>query len=368
MGLPDDDTGGPGGGGTGLPDRDSGGPGSEGAGRPGAGPPPERPPGSGAAGRPAGGAVGRGRGVTAADAAGRGGAAGVPSMSERRTGRSLPDDVTSRPGGAGGVGRVTEGRGGAGGGMRLAGVSGAGGAAGVASAAGRSAGTSTRGCAGRSVSVGSAAAGGAGSGRAVGAGVSTAGTGVDATAVFCAAATFLAAAFLVGAFLLAAALSALADSTASSVADMRLGASGWRSRTRPSRWARRRTRSACASSMPEECVLTPMPNARQRSRHSLLVSPSSLASSWTRIFAAKFSETSPSVFSWARPTHRSVRIAVPYPRADPATGTNTGTLGPMRLSARRAPSTRRERPCRARLRVPAVYGPRRWIPRVSVRT
>jgi hypothetical protein len=98
-------------------------------------------------------------------------------------------------------------------------------------------------------------------------------------------------------------------------------------RTRPSLFARRRTRSACASSIPEECVLTPMPSANERSRHSLFVSPSSLASSWTRIFAAKFFLTSPSSCRWARTAHESVRIAVPYPRAVRVTGTNTGLTG-----------------------------------------
>src|SRR5262245_1718384 len=366
IGLPDDDTGGPGGGGIGRPDSDSGG----------RGPPWGRPAG-GALGRPGGGAVGRWRGAAGAGApaaaAGRGGAAGA-STSGRRSGRSLPDDVTRRPGGAGGVGRDGAGRGGAGGGIRCRGASrgvgAAGGASGgaAAAAAGRSAGVSTgRGGAGTSVD-----SAGAGSGCRAGAGASGAASATGAAATtFSAgalvAAAFLTAAFLAGAFF-AAASSPSAVAPPSSVAVLRLGASGWRSRTRPSRWARRRTRSACASSMPEECVLTPMPSARQRSRHSLLVSPRSLASSWSRIFAAKFSETSPSVFFRARCTHGSVRIAVPYPRADPATGTNTGTLGQVRLSARRAPGTRRERPHRARLRVPAVYGPRRWIPQASART
>jgi len=66
------------------------------------------------------------------------------------------------------------------------------------------------------------------------------------------------------------------------------GSSGWTSRTSPSRSALRRTRSAWASSMLEECVLTPIPSSLQRSSVSLLVNPSSLASSCTRFFAAKF--------------------------------------------------------------------------------
>jgi hypothetical protein len=268
----------------GRPDSDSGGRGVPGAGRSGAAP--GRPP---ASGRPGGGAVGRWRGAAGAGAAaaGRGGAAGAASRSGRRIGRSLPDDVTSRPGGAGGVGRAGVGRGGAGGGMGLAGRSGSGGAAGVASAAaaaGRSAGASpVLGCA--RVSAGSAAGWGCGAGAVASVPVFAAGAG---SAAFLVGAAFFAAALRAGDFF-AAALSPSSASAATSAVDLALDASGWRSRTRPSRWARRRTRSACASSIPEECVLTPMPNARQRSRHSLLVSPSSLASSWTLIFAAKFS-------------------------------------------------------------------------------
>ena len=66
------------------------------------------------------------------------------------------------------------------------------------------------------------------------------------------------------------------------------GSSGWTSRMRPSRSARRRARSAWAPSMPEEWLFTPMPNTAARSSISLLVSPSSRASSCTRIFAAKW--------------------------------------------------------------------------------
>ena len=57
------------------------------------------------------------------------------------------------------------------------------------------------------------------------------------------------------------------------------GSSGCWSRRRPSASALRRTRSACASSMLDEWLFTPMPSAMQRSRHSLFVSPSSRASS-----------------------------------------------------------------------------------------
>jgi hypothetical protein len=57
------------------------------------------------------------------------------------------------------------------------------------------------------------------------------------------------------------------------------GSSGCTGRRRPSASAFRRTRSACASSMEDEWLLTPIPRERARSSPSLLVRPSSLASS-----------------------------------------------------------------------------------------
>jgi hypothetical protein len=57
------------------------------------------------------------------------------------------------------------------------------------------------------------------------------------------------------------------------------GASGWTSRRSPSASALRRTRSAWASSMEDEWLLTPMPRERASSSPSLLLRPSSLASS-----------------------------------------------------------------------------------------
>lgn len=70
------------------------------------------------------------------------------------------------------------------------------------------------------------------------------------------------------------------------------GSSGWTSRRKPSASALRRTRSACASSIDEEWLFTPIPNAIERSSVSLLVIPSSFASSWTRIFFANGSSVS----------------------------------------------------------------------------
>jgi hypothetical protein len=57
------------------------------------------------------------------------------------------------------------------------------------------------------------------------------------------------------------------------------GSSGETARRSPSLSALRRTRSAWASSIEDEWLLTPMPNAKQRSRASLFVRPSSRASS-----------------------------------------------------------------------------------------
>jgi hypothetical protein len=68
---------------------------------------------------------------------------------------------------------------------------------------------------------------------------------------------------------------------------MSAGSSGCLSRRSPSRSALRRTRSAWASSMLDEWLVTPIPRSRQRSNASLLVRPSSRPSSYTRIFLAK---------------------------------------------------------------------------------
>ena len=65
------------------------------------------------------------------------------------------------------------------------------------------------------------------------------------------------------------------------------GSGGCSARVSPSRSALRRTRSACGSSMLDEWLLTPMPSATERSSVSLFVIPSSLASSWSRMFFGK---------------------------------------------------------------------------------
>jgi hypothetical protein len=83
-------------------------------------------------------------------------------------------------------------------------------------------------------------------------------SGGVAVSMVAGAVSSLAAAFLVAAFLSEGA-----------------GSSGWTGRRSPSRSALRRARSACASSMDDEWLLTPIPRDRQRSSASLLVSPSS---------------------------------------------------------------------------------------------
>jgi len=335
MGLPDSELSGPpGGGGMGLPDDDVG-----------EGPPAEGPPGAGAAGRggppaggrgaPEGGGVGRlgggaagrggraaggrsgGRGASvaggAADAAGATGAAGAAgrgaASSSRRGGRggcSLPEDVTSRPGGGGGVGRPAVRCGGAAGG-----IEGRGGfhpslvdPAPVEPGAGLAA----RAAAWPSPESRDGALAGASEPEAAPALPEESPWPPDR----------------------GSGLPPLAG----------LGSSGCSGRVRPSRSARRRTRSACASSIPEECVLTPIPNARERSRVSLFVIPSSLASSWTRIFAAKVVSDQPFVFPWARTAHLLVRIAALHPRADRCPGTNNDQdlLSLQRLLGPRSPS------------------------------
>jgi hypothetical protein len=83
------------------------------------------------------------------------------------------------------------------------------------------------------------------------------------------AASAVAAAFFAGAAFLVALAAFLAGA----------GSSGWTGRRNPSASALRRTRSAWASSIEDEWLLTPIPRERASSSPSLLVRPSSLASS-----------------------------------------------------------------------------------------
>ena len=97
-------------------------------------------------------------------------------------------------------------------------------------------------------------------------------------------AAFAGAAFLAGAFF-AAGLSSPSSPVFFAAAFLRAGfdsSSGCCSRMRPSRSARARTRSACASMIDDEMPLTGMSSLPHRSINSWLVMPSSLASSWTR--------------------------------------------------------------------------------------
>jgi hypothetical protein len=404
MGRPECDVGGPGGGGIGLPEVEVGGPpargappaGGEACGRPppvggGVGRPPSR--GAGRGGRAGAGRSGRGgRGVSVgapADAAGRAGTSVPVPASSRRPGRggcSLPDDVTRRPGGAGGVGRPAVRWGGAAGGEVGRGAHPC--WSPLRSRSGAAAGRVSRGGAGGAVG-GALAAGTSGVPAAAAAGRSappsplappspSAGGGA---AVF--AAVF--AAVLVEAVLfLAAPDFAAAPLRRADLAG--LGSSGCSGRVKPSRSARRRTRSACASSIPEECVLTPMPRSRARSRVSLFVIPSSLASSWTRIFAAKVVSDQPFAVYLGRGSRTWWCGLRPLILAQTTADGRTVTTKAPYLSARLTAAPPHERPCRtplggelplgrrrvwpdtATLRVPAVYGPRPEIHRRRARS
>jgi len=237
----------PGGGGMGRPVRDRGGPGGGGILRPlgeSGGPPGRRWPGGGTGPRAAGrgasmGGAGTSVGRDGGAMRGSAGAAGACSGGRVGRGRSVDFVEITRPGiGAGGVG----------------------------------VGASPEGASDAAAGATGSAGAGAGSGVACswGAGSASAGAVVAAGAGAASASAGSAAFFFAG--LLRAGFAS----------------SGCWSRMSPSRSAFRRTRSACASMMLEECVFTPMPSDRHRSRHSLFVKPSSLASSWTRSFAAKF--------------------------------------------------------------------------------
>jgi hypothetical protein len=98
------------------------------------------------------------------------------------------------------------------------------------------------------------------------------------------------AAFFAGAFFAAVFLAAVLSSPSSPAPDFaaaffRVGfdsSTGCCSRIKPSRSARARTRSACASIIDDEMPFTGMSRLPHRSINSWLVMPSSLASSWTR--------------------------------------------------------------------------------------
>ena len=206
-------------------------------------------------------------------AGGRGGGA-IPGAGGRGGGDPGAGAVPGA-GGRGGIGRLdTGGRGASPSGDGAAGAADApAGAATVDGAAGaRADGTSADdGVGGAATGAAAAGAGATGAGAAA---TGAAATAADAAATGAGAATSTtgtrsASAFLAPAFFFGS------------------GSSGCWSRTSPSRSALRRTRSACGSTMLDEWLFTPMPSAWHRSSASLLVSPSSRANSYTRIFAGK---------------------------------------------------------------------------------
>jgi hypothetical protein len=292
MGRPVLERGGPGGGGMGLPDE-------------------VRSLGGGGMGRPSGPTLGGGGGD--ARPWGDAGAAGprstraagwdMPGSARGATrGSSRPLDVTSVRGDGGallGAGRVVSGATGRAGGDSGAATTSAGGSEPAAAAAssgavsgsteraGGDSGASTTSAAGRVAGAISAAgtstvagdSGGAAGGSTSAAGASTGATSTGATSTGAATA---------GAASAGGASASGADGarrpeldTAREAAALTgcSASAGCASRIRPSRCARRRTRSACASTMLEEWLLTPIPSASHRSRVSLLVRPSSLANS-----------------------------------------------------------------------------------------
>ncbi len=135
-------------------------------------------------------------------------------------------------------------------------------------------------------------AGASTTGGAGGAGVAAFATGASATATTSTGLTTrltragggATGAFEVSGLAGAAALLAPVALTALVVLTALVAASGCTSRRRPSASARRRMRSAWASSMDADGLEAPIPSFWARPSNSLLVSPSSLESSCTRIF------------------------------------------------------------------------------------
>ncbi len=163
-------------------------------------------------------------------------------------------------------------------------------AAGAGGGAGAAAGWATTGAAGASTTAAGVSTTGAGAGA--GAGAVTA-SGAAGTSALGAAANF-AAAFLTGFGESASASAspagtAVGSATAAFFADFLTGlaSSGCSGRVRPSRSARRRRRSPCASMSVEEWLFTPTPITSHRDIISAFVIPSCFASSCTRMFFAK---------------------------------------------------------------------------------
>jgi hypothetical protein len=133
-------------------------------------------------------------------------------------------------------------------------------------------------------------------------------------------------------------------------------------RLSPSRSALRRTRSAWASSMLEEWLFTPIPMAKHSSSPSLLVRPSSRASSYTRIFLGKLFFSPFVVASCLR--RQAVRLTYSILPRSPALAMSASTAG--------AAISRRSAREKARFRLasaahagsgtccPCTFCPNRW--------
>ena len=213
--------------------------------------------------------------------------------------------------------------------------------------------------AGRSGSLGTTSGGGGGAGAMTGSTVSTATAGSAATSGSAATAGSATAG---GA---ATAGSCTGCGACGSSISTTGGGGGGGGFNRPSRSALRRTRSAWASTMLEEWDLTPMLSATQSSSVSWLVSPSSLASSWTRILPGK-----------ECPLQDAARSA--GPGASPERGDHASrslSISPGRTSARRALSKARRRRAESKQAMSAhsqaprpAPGPSRSPPLAAMRT
>ncbi len=291
MGRPEADTGRltPGGGGMGRPEAETG------RGAPGAGaaPGPGRPGAAGGRGAPpwGGGPAGRCGACGAADAAGRCGGmpwgSGRAATDDGRCSLVIGRELTTRRGSSAG------GAAGAAGSAAAAGATGAAGAAGAASAAGAGAGAgagvgaSAAGATGAGSTAGAGAGAGSGAGAGAGATTSATGAGAAGAASESAGASDESTRLAPLAFLAGASPSGLAAAFFAAVFLAGLASSGCSGRVSPSRSARRRNRSAWASMIDEDWLLASTPITLHRSSTSVLVIPSSFASSCTRMFFAK---------------------------------------------------------------------------------
>jgi len=200
-------------------------------------------------------------------------------------------------------------------------VDGAGG--GVVAGAAAAAGASTTGATCSTAGATGAATTGAATTGAAGAGVAAA-SSLDGAEAF--AAGFFAAAFLVAGFFAGA--SSPGSAAFFTGAFFFFGSSGGVSRTSPRSWACRRTRSACASTMPDEGDVAPMANSAHSTSSSLFVMPSSLARTETRTFLFNVVSSLPS------PWIRQLLRCRPAVRQCPRPRSRSSRRGACRRSAR----------------------------------